>query len=483
MFALKSVLKKPNLVTLNPLAFAVASLIMITTNVGATNGYYTLGYSAKDKGTAGASIARATDALSMATNPASILHVGDRFDLGLNLFMPVREYEVSGAPSLPEGFSPVIGNIPSCSSPGMEPCQIPFSIGEQNIESGREYFFIPNFAYVKQLDDSSAVGISFYGNGGMNTTYNGGTANLFDPQTNQIVTSEGTFGSGRTGVDLTQVFLNISYAWKMNDSLDLGIAIIGAMQSFRAEGLAPFANNSLRPDKLTDNGYDFSFGLGFKVGVTYQATDDLSLALSHQSKQKMSKFEEYSGLFADGGNFDMPSSFKAGLAYDISSSLTVLADYQRINYEGVASVSNSVSNLIDGQCLDALNNTLFSGSPSPASGPGCLGGENGAGFGWSDMDVYKIGLRLNHEGNTYRLGISSSKQPIKSTEVNFNILAPAVIENHFAAGFTTFIDGREWTFFGMYMPSTSVTGQSLFDPAQTITFKMHQYEFGLAIKF
>ena len=197
----------------------------------------------------------------------------------------------------------------------------------------------------------------------------------------------------------------------------------------------------------------------------------------------MSKFEEYSGLFADGGDFDLPSTFIVGTAYHISSSLTVLFDYQRINYEGVASVSNSISHLVDGQCLDALNNTLFSGSPSPASGPGCLGGENGAGFGWSDMNVYKAGLEWEHEDDIYRFGISTTKQPISSSEVNFNLLAPAVVENHFAAGFTTFIDGREWTFFGMFMPSTSVTGQSLFDPAQTITFKMHQYELGLAIKF
>lgn len=137
----------------------------------------------------------------MATNPATMLQVGDRFDLGLNLFLPMREYTVTGAPSLPDGFSPVIGNIPSCAEPGLAPCQIPFSIGEQNIESGREIFFIPNLAYVTQLNDRSALGVSLYGNGGMNTTYSGGTANIFDPNSNQIVRYEGTFGAGRTGVE------------------------------------------------------------------------------------------------------------------------------------------------------------------------------------------------------------------------------------------------------------------------------------------
>ena len=455
----------------------------VSSTANATNGYYTLGYSAKDKGTAGAGIARASDALSMATNPATMLQVGTRLDLGLNLFMPDREYTVSGAPSLPDGFSPIIGNIPSCNAPGQSACQIPFSIGEQNIESGREYFFIPNIAYVKQLDETSAVGISLYGNGGMNTTYNGGTATIFNPQTNSVNSQPGTFGSGNTGVDLTQLFLNFSYAWKINDSLDLGVALIGAMQAFKAEGLAPFANNSLRPDKLTNNGYDYSFGLGVKVGLVYHASDNLSFGLSYQSEQKMSKFEEYSGLFAENGDFDMPASLKGGVAYKISKSTTILLDYQAIYYEDVPAVSNSVDNLVNGQCNDALNNTLFTGTPSAASGNGCLGGSEGAGFGWKNMHVLKVGVEWNNNGDVYRLGISGTDQPIDSKEVNFNLIAPAVIEYHFAAGYTTFFSDREWTFFGMFMPSKSVTGTSLFDPAQTIEIKMRQIEIGLAIKF
>lgn len=458
-------------------------LSVLTFQANATNGYYTLGYSAKDKGTAGTSIARGRDALSMATNPATMLQIGDRLDIGLNLFLPMREYTVSGAPSLPDGFSPVIGNIPSCAAPGVAPCQLPLSIGEQNIESGRKIFFIPNIAYVKQLDDSSAIGLSLYGNGGMNTTYSGGTANIFNPNTNQIQTSEGTLGSGRTGVDLTQLFVNFSYAWQFNEKLDLGVGIIGAVQAFRAEGLAPFANNSLQADKLTNNGHDFSFGLGIKLGGVYQATETLSLGFSYQSEQKMSRFEEYSGLFAEGGDFDMPASYTLGLAHDLTNYLTIKFDYQKILYEGVPAVSNSVQNLVNGQCQDALNNTLFSGSPSPASGPGCLGGKNGAGFGWNNMDIFKVGIEWYSEDTAYRAGLSATEQPIDSAEVNFNLLAPGVIEYHLAAGLTTMIGEREWTFFGMYMPSKSVSGTSLLDPAQTIEFNMHQFEFGLSIKW
>ena len=67
----------------------------------------------------------------------------------------------------------------------------------------------------------------------------------------------------------------------------------------------------------------------------------------------------------------------------------------------------------------------------------CLGGKNGAGFGWDDMMVYKIGGQWN-TGNdwTWRAGFSHGKQPIDSSQVVFNILAPGVVEDHWTLGFT-----------------------------------------------
>ena len=317
----------------------------------------------------------------------------------------------------------------------------------------------------------------------MNTDYAGGSAVIFDPQSNSMVEAPGTFGAGRTGVDLMQLFVNVSYAWQADDNLNLGVSLIGAVQRFRAQGLAPFANVSLDPERLTDNGHDMSYGFGLKVGLTYDVSDDFSFGLSYQTEQAMSEFDDYAGLFAEGGDFDLPATYTVGIAYDIAEDMTFMVDYQGILYEGVPSVSNPISNLVDGSCFDALNNTLFSGMPSPASGTGCLGGSNGAGFGWNDMDVIILGLEHRDGNDTYRYGLSITDQPIDPSEVNFNLIAPGVIEYHLSFGYTTLIDGDEWTFFGMYMPSEEVTGTSLFDPGQTISFKMHQFELGFAFKF
>ena len=64
-----------------------------------------------------------------------------------------------------------------------------------------------------------------------------------------------------------------------------------------------------------------------------------------------------------------------------------------------------------------------------------LGMEGGAGFGWKDMTVVKLGAQweASHDW-TLRLGYATGKQPIPASEVMFNLLAPGVIEQHVTLG-------------------------------------------------
>ena len=57
----------------------------------------------------------------------------------------------------------------------------------------------------------------------------------------------------------------------------------------------------------------------------------------------MSKFKEYAGLFADGGDFDIPANYGVGIAFKATPKLTVAADVQRIDYSGVGSVGNPMA--------------------------------------------------------------------------------------------------------------------------------------------
>ena len=77
-------------------------------------------------------------------------------------------------------------------------------------------------------------------------------------------------------------------------------------------------------------------------------------------------------------------------------------------------------------------------------------------------------------------------QPVAESEVLFNILAPAVIEDHVTFGFTRkHGENSEFSFAVMYAFNNDVTGLKPLDPTQTITFAMQQWEleFGYSWRF
>lgn len=131
----------------------------------ATNGYFPHGFGIKAQGMGGASIATANDAFAGVNNPASSMFAGSRMELGGVLFAPTRSMGRSNVP-VPLGSM--------------------FSASEQ---SGRSAFLIPEFGYNAVLSDKLAVGISVYGNGGMNTSYPGGQYHL--PQPHQRPAGDG----------------------------------------------------------------------------------------------------------------------------------------------------------------------------------------------------------------------------------------------------------------------------------------------------
>ena len=427
--------------------------IGISTSVQATNGYFSHGTSVAEKGMAGAGVAYSQDALSASNNPAGMVLQGDRLDIGGALFAPMRSYSSTGTPSAPAG-SP-------CG-----PC--PFSIGNGNqaIDSENEAFLVPQYGQNWMLDNESSIGLSVYGNGGMNTEYDGGSAILGpNPVTGTNFESPGTFGNGKTGVDLAQLFIATTYSQKLSENASWGVSGIVVYQTFEATGLgnfAPFSNDST---KLSNNGTDSSTGIGIRLGVQAEVSPGITLGASYQPKIDMDEFDKYSGLFAEKGDFDIPSTLTVGLAWQISDERVFLVDVQQINYEDVAAVSNSITPLIDGSC-------------GPGSSAGCLGGSNGAGFGWEDMTVLKLGYEWKTSDQwVWRFGYSTTDQPIPEKEVVFNILAPGVIEDHLTFGFTRMIDSSsEFNFAFMYAPNVDVSGGNTFDPAQTIEIDMDQYE-------
>ena len=422
----------------------------IPASAWATNGYFTHGVSVIEKGLAGAGVAYSQDTMAAANNPAGMVWQGASYDIGATLFSPRRSYTVTGTPSAPPGT----------------PCgfNCPFSIGNgnQSIDSDNELFLIPNFGYNWELDDDSTIGVSVYGNGGMNTEYKGGTAILGTP-TGVNAELPGTFGAGTAGVDLSQLFVSTTYSAKISETTSWGVSGIVVYQRFEAKGLSNFSPFSTDPANLSNNDHDTSTGIGLRLGIQTEVAPGIRIGAAYQPEIDMSEFDDYAGLFAEEGDFDIPSNFTVGAAFDVGESGVLVIDFQQINYEDVPSVSNPISQ-------------LFAACP----GSGCLGGDDGAGFGWEDIQVVKIGYQWQDGKMTWRLGVSVSEQPIPEEEVVFNILAPGVIEETFTFGFTRQLDDKSsLDFAAMYAPSVSVKGANTFDPAQEVELEMDQYEIAL----
>jgi long-chain fatty acid transport protein len=416
-------------------SLALFSALAFSSTAFATNGYLAHGYGIKSKGMAGAGIALPQDTLIGATNPAGIAFVGNRLDLGVSVFSPRRSYEVTGIPSAPP-------------SPALAPGKV---------DSDREYFIIPEFGMTWQLDDHKAVGITVTGNGGMNTKY---------------ASSENTFGGGKAGIDLAQLFIAPTFSYHFDNDAAIGVSAILAYQGFEAKGLSQFAGLSNSPSDLTDNGHDSSYGAGINLGFILPVGTQITLGGGYRSRIYMSEFDNYKGLFAEKGGFDIPASATIGLAWKTTENLTVLLDLQKTWYSQVDAIGNSQSPAM-GTCGAAK----FGGA---ATHPSCLGGNNGIGFGWDDMTTIKFGIQYQASNDwTWRAGYSHGNQPIPDSEVFFNILAPGVMEEHFTVGFTKKYDGgrQEINFAAIYAPEHSVKGA--ISPTQTVELEMKQYQLEL----
>ena len=408
------------------IAAAVAALFLPVV-ASATNGYFSHGYGMKSKGMAGAGIAMAQDSLAAAINPAGMAMLGGRVDFGIDWFRPTRDAEIVGS------IFPVNGSLNG---------------------NDKSDFFIPEFGYNTMLNPNLSLGVSVYGNGGMNTSY---------------TTPVPLFGTSKAGVDLSQLFIAPTVGYKLAPDHAVGLSLNLAYQRFKATGLQNFAPMSSSPSNLTDNGYDSSTGVGVRVGYVGKLTPDFSLGATYQSKTSMGKFDKYKGLFAEAGGFDIPANYGIGIAFKATPSVNVLLDVVTIEYSGVKSI----------------NNPLL-----PNLGMAPLGATGGAGFGWKDVTAVKLGVDWAMNPDlTLRAGYNRGDQPIPASETLFNILAPGVMKDHYTLGATwTLASKSELTMAFMYAPTVTVKGVNSIIPGMppsgmgggNVNLKMKEMSLGVA---
>jgi long-chain fatty acid transport protein len=402
----------------------------------ATEGYFQYGYGARQSGLGGAGIADSRDAMALSLNPAGLVDVGRQFQFGASIFMPYRSYTATGTAFVAPG----------------------------SYDSGDNFFIVPNIAYSSPIDAQSAWGIAMFGNGGMNTNW-----------PNMTNTSAGCGGGigvfcdgAKLHVDLMQAFIALGYARSFG-AFSVGVSPVAAIQRIRVQGLTAFAGVSSDPSTLSGGEYSYAYGGGARLGVQWKVMPNVRLGFSGQTPIWMTKFKKYAGLFAEGGGFNVPANLTAGVAWDVTSAFTVMVDYKHIFYGSVASIAN------------------------PMTSSALLGQSNGPGFGWNDIDIFKIGAEWRYNPQwTFRVGYAHNTNPITSPNVTFNILAPGVVTDHITGGFAYKpTSNSTWEFAAAYVPSNSVNGleKTSTSPAvaptagSNIEIEMHQYQFTLGYTY
>lgn len=395
----------------------------------ATDGYFSHGYGVKSQGIGGVGIALPQDALAAASNPAGMGLIGDRLDVGLTWFRPEREAKISGTPG---GFSD--GKFDG---------------------NNRENFLIPEAGFNKVITPDVTLGVSVYGNGGMNTDYE-----------KPIPLLNG--GSGRSsGINYIQLFVAPTATWKITPSQTLGVSLNLGYQRFEAKGIDGFKAIAAFPNNLTGRDVDDAYGIGLHLGWIGQITDSVTLGATYQTKTNFQKFDKYKSLFAGGGEMDAPATYGVGIAVKATPQLTVAADVQRILYSDVDAIGNSASK---------WNGAFF---------PGNLGKSNGPGFGWDDVTVFKLGASYAYsDALTLRAGYNHSTNPIPKQEALFNILAPAVVQDHLSLGATWVLPNKgELSVAYTHAFEDSVNGTGAIPAAfggGNVKLKMYQDSIGVA---
>jgi long-chain fatty acid transport protein len=409
---------------------AVAGVLMLTTAAAgwAANGMNAPGYGAAQLGLAGAGTAAALNSFATLRNPAAGAWLEDSASFDLGIAVPKGGTDVG-----PVGQGSQLGLL------DVEP-------GSYTAVTG--VFPIPTYARNWRISDRSAFGWGIAASG-LKSITEGGSASLARGLPGFDARCEGSFAGGRPlagtvdlmslcgndqtklGVDLTQVLVSGHYAYRIADSLSLGVAPVFAAQRIMVRGLGAFAAFSNEPGRTTNNGFDFSYGGGVRLGALWEITDGIGIGAAWQSRLRQTEFDRYQGVII-GGSLDFAPTLNVGIQVHPVEGHRLLFDMEKIEYGSIKPLGSQVEpQRFSDQCFIPR---LLARSDRPSVLPACLGGSTGPGFGWGDVTIYKLGYQAKLGEMTWRAGFSWGGNPVNKGQTLPTFFAPAISDRHATLG-------------------------------------------------
>lgn len=275
-------------------------------------------------------------------------------------------------------------------------------------KSEADAFYMPAIGYVKKRGNL-VYGAGIYGQGGMGTEYaNGDMAQV---------------GVGRVIFPLAY---SVNPRFNIGGSVDVVWAGMDLVADLNADGTKDidFKDNS------DFTGAAKGYSVAAKLGFTYRLNDALTVGGVYQTAANLPdlKDDDYKVT-----GFDMPATLGLGLAWQASDRLMVAADVKDVMW---GSSMNTVTIYQNGMVVAPFQQD------------------------WDDQIVLSLGLAYRFsDAFTGRVGYNHGKNPIPDAFVNY--LWPAIMEDHYTAGFGYAFDKQSALNFGLsYVPEVSVTAGS-----------------------
>ncbi|TJY63304.1 hypothetical protein E4T66_06290 [Sinimarinibacterium sp. CAU 1509] len=394
----------------------------------AFNGLSMPGLGVNQVGMAGAGTALLSDSAATLRNPAAgaFLQSGSTWDLLLGL--PTAGYSASATAD-----------------------DSRFSLFEFRPGTYRSVYMAaaaPTLSSIRRVSDRWAWGLGLYG-AGLGSTLIDGSANIGRGIPTLSSECQGDFAGGmaltptsgssqcglgteNAGIQATQVISSAYLSFRPWSWMAVGAAPLVVTEQLRIRGLSAFAPYAVEEDRVTDRGYEFSWGLGYRLGLHLRPIDELDFGMSYQPRVQMTTLERYRGVI-QGGNLDVPSNLNFGLHLKLSPNQSVMVDLDEIHYSEVQVLRSSpdLQEFVNRCLLPRLIRLSVAGQEDSAY---CLGGSQGPGFGWGDTTIFKIGYEMRADRWSWRAGYSAGGSPVRIPDAVMTTLVPAVVDKHLAVG-------------------------------------------------
>lgn len=336
----------------------------------AAEGNELVGIGAVQLGTAGAGIAAPKDATWALLNPAGMVDLERRIDIGIEAIFLERKVEPRG-PLIIFNFQ-----VPE------EDIILSLANNDAGTMADSSPLFSPALGLIWPFEDWT-LGVGIFGVQGNAVEY---------PRSRTIP------GRRRDNADrraeLQVIKIPFSAAYRFPNDWAIGAALLGVYTRLRTDSLTL----DLVPTE-GDYRWDDSFGFGFKFSV-YRRWDRWSIAAAYTTRQWCSEFRKYRDLVAY--HLDQPQQVQVGVAYRPWPRLELVADYKYINWSGISQIGRQAVR-------------------------GGLGWEDQhifkIGTTWRISRLW-----------TVRCGFSYGESPVPRDAIFTNVLFPAISEKHIAAG-------------------------------------------------